>query len=195
MSEAEVAKHMHRQGRCPVDAGIGLAAVDNGFPDPPSSPHPKRPLMDGDHIIDTLNALIETCKDGEYGLRLCAEHACRDDLRQFFAERSAACAQAAADLQLMIVPTGGTAEEAGSSRGSVHPGFAALKDAFAGRSDLWLLEACVRGADTALERYRKALDKPLPVLVRGVIEQQYEGVKRSHSRVRKLRDEARKTIP
>jgi hypothetical protein len=30
--------------------------------------------MDNDDVIDTLNKLIETCKDGEFGFRACAEH-------------------------------------------------------------------------------------------------------------------------
>ena len=31
--------------------------------------------MTNDDIIDTLNKLIETCKDGEYGFRTSADHA------------------------------------------------------------------------------------------------------------------------
>ncbi len=30
--------------------------------------------MSKDDVIDALNGLIETCKDGEYGFRTCAEH-------------------------------------------------------------------------------------------------------------------------
>ncbi len=31
--------------------------------------------MDNKEVVSTLNDLIETCKDGEYGFRECAEHA------------------------------------------------------------------------------------------------------------------------
>src|SRR5678810_541401 len=30
--------------------------------------------MTNENVIDTLNTLIETCKDGEYGFRTCAEN-------------------------------------------------------------------------------------------------------------------------
>ena len=37
--------------------------------------------MTNENVIDTLNTLIETCKDGEYGFRTCAEHVKSAQLR------------------------------------------------------------------------------------------------------------------
>ena len=59
-----------------------------------------------------------------------------------------------------------------------------------GYSDKSLLEACEKGEDSALERYRDALDEALPDNIRMLIERQYEGVKRNHAQVRSLRDQA-----
>lgn len=42
--------------------------------------------MDKDEVISTLNDLIETCKDGEYGFRSCAEHADSSELLAFLEE-------------------------------------------------------------------------------------------------------------
>jgi uncharacterized protein (TIGR02284 family) len=150
--------------------------------------------MENDDIIDTLNNLIETCKDGEYGFRSCAEHVRKEELRRFFDDRSRECADAAAELQRMVVQTGGKAadaEDSGSASGAVHRGWVALKGKLSGYSERAILEECERGEDTALERYREALEEPLPALLRSQIEKQYEGVKRNHARVRQLRDQAR----
>ena len=38
--------------------------------------------MSNDDVVDELNDLIETCKDGEYGFRTCAEHVKSTQLRQ-----------------------------------------------------------------------------------------------------------------
>ena len=40
--------------------------------------------MDRNSVTETLNDLIENCKDGEYGFQTCSEHAKAADLKQFF---------------------------------------------------------------------------------------------------------------
>lgn len=147
--------------------------------------------MENDVIIDILNNLVETCKDGEYGFRSCADHARERNLSRFFTQRADQCAAAGGDLQRMVVQTGGTAEDSGSASGAVHRGWVAVKSKLVSFTDLSLLEECERGEDTALERYRDALEEPLPALIREVIERQYEGVKGNHEQVRALREEAR----
>ena len=41
-----------------------------------------------DEVISVLNDLIETCKDGEYGFRTCAEHVKSTDLKDVFLRRA-----------------------------------------------------------------------------------------------------------
>ena len=147
--------------------------------------------MENDVIIDNLNNLVENCKDGEYGFRSCAEHARERSLSRFFTQRADECAAAAADLQRMVVQTGGTVEDSGSASEAMHRGWVAVKAKLVGYTDLALLKECERGGYTALDRYRDALEEPLPALIREVIERQYHGVKRNHAQVRTLRDEAR----
>lgn len=147
--------------------------------------------MSHDDTIDTLNDLIETSKDGEYGFRACAENATDPALRQTFEQRAEACRQAAAELQALVVRLGGHAEDSGSAVGAMHRGWVAVKGTLAGYTDKAVLEEAERGEDSALERYRKALEEPLPEDVRQVLERQCEGVKRNHQQVRTLRDQAR----
>ena len=150
--------------------------------------------MSNDDIIDTLNDLIETSKDGEYGFRTSAEYLKDTTLKQTFTTRAEECRQAAAELQAMVVRFGGKAEDGGSAAGALHRGWVAVKGVLAGYTDKAILEETERGEDTALASYRKALDKSLPPDVRAVVERQYEGVKRNHLQVRTLRDQARAAV-
>lgn len=147
--------------------------------------------MSNDDIIDTLNDLIETSKDGEYGFRASAEYVTDAALRQTFERRAEECRMAAAELQTLVVRLGGKAEDSGTAAGAMHRGWVAVKGTLAGYTDKAILEETERGEDSALESYRKALDEPLPADVRLVVERQYEGVKRNHQQVRTLRDQAR----
>jgi uncharacterized protein (TIGR02284 family) len=144
--------------------------------------------MDKDDIIDTLNDLIETSKDGEYGFRSCAEHASSSELKANFEKHAKECRRSAAELQSCVVQLGGEPEEKGSASGSAHRGWVALRGSIAGYSDQAMLDECERGEDAALERYRDALDEELPDAVRELVERQYQGVKRNHAEVRALRD-------
>jgi uncharacterized protein (TIGR02284 family) len=147
--------------------------------------------VDNDDTIDTLNTLIETSKDGEYGFRTSAEHLKTADIKQLFTRRAEECRQAAAELQQIVARLGGDAEDGGSVSGAAHRGWVAVKGTLSGYSEKSILEETERGEDAALEAYRKALEKQLPTDVRSTVERQYEGVKRNHVQVRTLRDRAR----
>jgi len=149
--------------------------------------------MDNQDIIDCLNRLVETSKDGEYGFRTSAEHVQSAPLRQLLTTRADECRQAASELQAMIVQNGGKPDDGGSVSGAMHRGWVAVKGKLAGYSDLAVLQECERGEDVALERYRSALEEDLPIIVRTLVERQYEGVKRNHVQIRTLRDQAKAT--
>jgi uncharacterized protein (TIGR02284 family) len=148
--------------------------------------------MDTKDTISTLNDLIETCKDGEYGFRSAAEHTRRADLKQLLERHADECRQSAQELQTLVVRAGGKAEEGGTASGAMHRGWVSVKGTLAGHSDKAMLEEVERGEDVAIERYRDALQgESLPADIRAVVERQYEGVKRNHAEMRALRDQAR----
>lgn len=148
--------------------------------------------MDSKDVINTLNNLIETCKDGEYGFRTSAEHAQSSQIKELFIARAQECREAAAELQTVVVQLGGKAETDGSATGTLHRGWVAVKATLAGKSDTSMLEEAERGEDAALEHYREALkEERLPAEARALVEQQYRGVKRNHDQIRNLRDQAR----
>ena len=50
-----------------------------------------------DDAIDTLNDLLESCRDGEYGFRECAGHTKAQDIKTVLGQRAEDCRQAAAE--------------------------------------------------------------------------------------------------
>jgi uncharacterized protein (TIGR02284 family) len=149
--------------------------------------------MSNDDVVDELNTLIETCKDGEYGFRACAEHVKSAQLRQVFTSRAEECRQAATQLQTLVTRLGGKADTGSSVTGTMHRGWVNLKGMLSGDSDQAALNECERGEDAALERYRDAIKKALPDDVALVVQRQYEGVKRNHDQIRTLRNQMRST--
>ena len=149
--------------------------------------------MDNDDVVSTLNKLIETCKDGEYGFRTCAEHVKTQQLRTVLLERAESCRKGATELQAEVARLGGKAETDSSTTGTLHRGWVNVKAMLTGDSDLAALNECERGEDAALDRYRDAIKKSLPDEIALVIQRQYEGVKRNHDQIRTLRDQMRST--
>ena len=149
--------------------------------------------MSNDDVVDELNTLIETCKDGEYGFRTCAEHVKSTQLRQVFTSRADECRQGATELQAAVVRLGSKPDEHSSAPGTLHRGWVSLKGMLTGDSDQAALNECERGEDAALARYRDAIKQDLPSDVMDIVQRQYEGVKRNHDQIRSLRNANRAT--
>lgn len=147
--------------------------------------------MDNDDVISTLNELIETCKDGEEGFRSCAEHISDVQMKNFFTDRSQQCSRSAGELQELVSAAGGKPETSSSLSGAMHRRWVDIKSALTGKDDEAILNECERGEDVALASYRKALEKPLPVEVRSMVERQFHGVQRNHDQVKRFRDQVR----
>lgn len=147
--------------------------------------------MDNKDVISVLNDLIETSKDGEKGFRTCAEDIKRPELKTLFLTRAQGCGAAAAELQQLVRTLGGDPETSTSMAGDMHRRWVDLKALVTGKDDEAILNECERGEDVAMKAYRKALEKDLPVTIRNVVEQQFQGVQRNHDQVKALRNQAR----
>jgi uncharacterized protein (TIGR02284 family) len=148
-------------------------------------------VMADDEVVDILNDLVETSKDGEYGFRVCAEHCKSPDLKTVFERHSAECRRAAEELQTLVGEYGGRPETSGTVSGAMHRGWLAVRGTMALNDDLSMLEESERGEDTARDRYRRALKKELPPSVLAVVQRQAEGVQRNHGDIKRLRDQMR----
>ena len=148
-------------------------------------------MADRDDIIDTLNDLIETSHDGEYGFRELADRAEAPELKQTFQRRADEIKSSVTELQQAVVAHGGKPEDSGTAAGALHRGWVAVRSTLTTSTDLSLLEEAERGEDSALAQYRKAAKLDLPAPVRALVEQQLQGVQRNNDQIKALRDRQR----
>ncbi|ADJ62709.1 MULTISPECIES: PA2169 family four-helix-bundle protein [Herbaspirillum] len=149
--------------------------------------------MTNDHLISTLNDLIQISMDGEKGFRACADDAQERYIpyKDTFMARATECAQTVLDLQDLVRRLGGEPASHSTLGGALHRQWVNLKSAITGRDDESILEECERGEDAAVNAYRKALSEDLPTDIRLLIERQYQGVLANHDKVKSLRNEVR----
>ena len=130
-----------------------------------------------DDAIDTLNNLLETCRDGEYGFTESAEHTKTQEIKSVFLQRADDCRMAAAELQQLIIDMGGEPYGGGTVSGAMHRGWVAIKGTLSGYSDINMLEECERAEDVALAQYRKALNQNLPLHAKTIVDRQAQGMR------------------
>ena len=148
--------------------------------------------MENNELIDTLNTLIETSRDGDDGFTACAEDAKDASLRAYFTICATRCRESVRTLEEVVKHHGGTPEESGSVLGSVNRAWLNLRAAISSNSDLAVLEECERAEDAAIRVYRRALEQDLPADVSPVVKLQLNGAQENHDRVRAMRDERRR---
>ena len=150
-------------------------------------------VADNDDVIDTLNDLLESSHDGEYGFTESAEHVKAQDIKTLLLRRADECRGAAAELASQIRQLGGKPEEGGTASGALHRGWVSVRGTLSGYTDLAMLNECERGEDAAVARYRKALKADLPAGVRALVERQAQGAQRNHDQVKAMRDALKST--
>ena len=166
-------------GTTPVSALESPSSVFSGIRDPED--------INGD-AIDTLNNLLEICRDGEFGFTESAEHTKTQEVKTVFLQRASDCRSAATELQELIIAMGGEPDEGGTVSGAMHRGWVAVKGSLSGYSDIDILEECERAEDVALAQYRKALKQDLPMHAKTVVERQAQGTQMNHDQIRNLRN-------
>jgi len=137
-------------------------------------------------LTDTLNGLIETCKNGENGFRTAAENVKTPDLRNLFNAYSAQRALFVTELQTLVQRLGGQPQEAGSLAATLHRGWINLRSLVTGADEAAIVAECERGEDIAVQDYEDALNGELPAEVRTVVQRQSTQVKEAHDRVHAL---------
>ena len=143
---------------------------------------------DNDDVVSTLNDLLESCRDGEYGFSTSADHTQSADLKTLLSRHAQECRTAGQELQALIRQLGGEVDEGGSITGALHRGWVSVRGTLSGHSDQAMLDECERGEDSAVASYRKALKQDLPANIRSMIEKQAQGAQKNHDEIKALRD-------
>ena len=145
-------------------------------------------MTNTDDVVDVLEQLIETCRDGENGYRQATEHAKDPELASFFRTQSAQRATFARELEAEAQRLGKSEpKDSGSVSGAVHRAWIDVKEKLGG-GDTTILESVEQGEDNAKKNYEEALTKDLPENLSGLIRRQAQAVFSAHDRARTLRD-------
>lgn len=147
--------------------------------------------MDRDHAMDTLEHLIERCRDGQNGFREAAEKVKRADLKTFFNKVSLERAKFAEELQNELVRLGEHEKRvSGTTEGALHRAWIDTKVALGG-DDHTVLDWLEHGEDIAKEAYQKAITSDLPENLAQIVRRQADSVRQVHDQVRNMRDAAK----
>jgi uncharacterized protein (TIGR02284 family) len=146
--------------------------------------------LNREELIESLNGLIQTCRDAENGFQTAADHIKDPDLKMLSRQWSIQRAQFASELEGEVRQLGGTPAKTGSVSGAFHRGWMNIKSIVTGGSDEAIIAECERGEDTALENYQRVLKNNLPPNVLPVVKHQFTEIKRSHDRIRDLEEAA-----
>lgn len=142
-----------------------------------------------DEVIDKLNGLIQTCKDGQDGFKEAAEGIENSELKTVFYEFSQQRSDFVGVLQGLVRSLGGDPEKEGTFAASVHRGWIDIKSAVTGKNEESILNECERGEDHAKEAYADALKFAFPANIADVVQQQSHAVIVAHNRIKSLRNE------
>jgi uncharacterized protein (TIGR02284 family) len=108
-------------------------------------------------IVDTLEDLLETCKDAESDFRLCAQCTDSAELRERYLERAERGRKFAQELQNYVAEYGGKSDIGGSVTGALHRGWLKVRGLVLGHRDLSWLSECNRREVLLLSRYKRAI--------------------------------------
>jgi uncharacterized protein (TIGR02284 family) len=144
--------------------------------------------MENERVIDVLEDLVETCRDGQNGYREAAEHIKDPELRSFFNDQGVERVRFATELESEIQRLGERdIMRKGSVGGAIRRAWMDLK-ANVGGGDRAILNSVESGEDAAKQAYEKALREPLPGNILSIIRQQAQSIYAAHDHVKILRD-------
>lgn len=136
---------------------------------------------------DTLNALIESCRDGARGFALAADHVVSPDLKEFFTATGRQREHFADELLPYAQRLGGGQDAEGTALGAVHRGWMKFKEAITNYDEDAVMGEAVRGEASAANTYAEAVMDVLPPDARPIIDQQYEQIRLAQRELDQLR--------
>ena len=145
-------------------------------------------MPEKDDVLDLIEDLIETCKDGETGYAHAAGVVTDPNLKAYFSEQSLERARCIAELsEASRRLLGERPDKSGSVAGTLHRVWFEAK-ADIGLGDQTILNSVEQGEDAAKKAYEKALAAELPDELRHLVQRQAKRVIAAHDHVRDLRD-------
>jgi uncharacterized protein (TIGR02284 family) len=141
-----------------------------------------------EEIIERLNGLIETARDGERGYLTAAADVKNSELRSIFEEYAEQRRKFVRELEAEVERLGGRPVESGSVAAAVHRGWIDLKGAISGGGVHAIVAACETGEDAAQAAYERVVNLDISGATRTLVERQWRQIQEAHQRMRHLKD-------
>jgi uncharacterized protein (TIGR02284 family) len=136
--------------------------------------------------IAVLNDLIAKCKDDAHDFRSAAKGVDSSLIKTLFRSRAISIEQSALELQLAVRRLGADAPHFGHAAAALRQCWVTITAALAGHDEHQFVEESVRSEETAVTRYRKALQRALPGTIRVLVEKQLRSAQQNLASVRAL---------
>lgn len=140
---------------------------------------------------EVLNDLVQINNDRIQGYEKAAKETAKadGDLRTLFESMASESRSYANDLSKYVAMAGEETAEGTTASGKIYRVWMDVKATFSGKDRKAILASCEFGEDAAQKAYASALDEEeLPEDVRQLITEQKNSLKRSHDKVKRLRD-------
>ncbi len=137
-----------------------------------------------------LNDLIEINNDRIQGYEKAAKETETEDadLRSLFMDMANESRTYAAELKKHVVAAGEEPATDTTNRGKIYRVWMDVKAAITGHDRKSILASCEYGEDAAQRAYERALDEDISAELRLLINDQKTKLRRSHDRIKKMRD-------
>lgn len=141
---------------------------------------------------EVLNDLIQINNDRVKGYEKASKETAPEDadLRSLFESMAAESRSYVNDLTKHVAISGNEPADGTTVKGKIYRAWMDVKATFGGKNRKAILAACEYVEDGAQKAYGEALatDAPLPDDVRQLIAEQKNSLKRSHDKIKKMRD-------
>lgn len=143
-----------------------------------------------ENTIEVFNDLIRVNNDRIAGYEKAAKETKDEDadLRGLFTSMAEESRDLAAALTNYVQVTGENTTKGTSAAGKIYRVWMDIKATFTGNDRKAILASCEAGEDAAQRAYEKALEEELSDEGRQIIIEQKNKLRRSHDKVKKLRD-------
>ncbi|AMM52165.1 hypothetical protein TH61_14585 [Rufibacter sp. DG15C] len=149
-----------------------------------------------DKILNTLNDLVETARDGRKGYETAAgavdNPRVKSELERLAQQRASFVSELESKAQQLGGSTSNTTTVEGiamEAAGAVHRGWINLKSAIGGNDSKAILSECENGDEAALKAYSNALnDTALPMDVKNIIQKQQQEIQTAKQTITSLKN-------
>jgi uncharacterized protein (TIGR02284 family) len=139
---------------------------------------------------EVLNDLIQINNDRIQGYEKAAEEtSVKDaDLRSLFNEMIEESRLIVSELSSQVLRKGEELAEGTTMKGKIYRAWMDVKATFSGNNRKTILASCEYGEDAAQKAYAEALNEDIPAEIRLLLTQQKSNLKKSHDKIKRMRD-------